>query len=116
MSFLSVVRLAAFRACLIHMMPSPPTRPRPSSTSSPLIRVLVPLLFSPSSSPHLPQIVPMSPPAPWCVPQVCATIAPVSHVSYTSCSTPCTPFLTHDYMIRWTFSCIRTHSLPFHMF
>ena len=40
--------------------------------------------------------------APWCAPQVCATIAPVSRVSCTLCLTPRSPFLARDHTFHWT--------------
>ena len=45
-----------------------------------------------------------------------ATIAPVSRVSCTSCSTPRPSPLARDYTFRWTFSCLWTYSLPICMF
>ena len=54
--------------------------------------------------------------APWCVPQVCATIAPVSRVSCTSCSTPRSSSLARRHMFFWTFSCFRIYSLAICMF
>ena len=54
--------------------------------------------------------------APWCTPQVCATIAPVSRVSCTSCSTPRSSSLTRRHIFSWTFSCFRVYSLGSRMF
>ena len=50
-------------------------------------------------------------PAPWCAPRARATIAPVSRMSCTSCSTPRLLFLARDHTYRRTFSYIRVHSL-----
>ena len=54
--------------------------------------------------------------APWCAPQVCATIAPVSRVSCTLCSTPRLSSLACGHMFSWTFSCFRIYSLAIRMF
>jgi hypothetical protein len=97
------------------VIPSPPTRPRP--------RLIAPHPLSSSSlsslavykSPLASKPADVSP-APWCAPQARPTIDPVSRVSCTSCSTPRTPFLARGHTLRWTFSCIRTYSLPFRMF
>ena len=94
------------------------------ATNSPL--VLAPLnssLVSPFSSfadckpPLASKHVDVAP-APWCAPQVRATIAPVSRVSCTSCSTP-TPrssSLARGHSFPWTFSYLWTYSLPIRMF
>ena len=101
------------------VVPTPPTRPRltfvlachprPSSSSSSLSSPAIcksPLASNPADVS----------PAPWCAPQVCATIAPVNHASYTSGSTHRPPFLARTHVFRWTFSCKRTYSLLFRMF
>ena len=48
--------------------------------------------------------------APWCAPQARATIAPVSRVSCTSCSTPRPSVHTRDHMLRQTFGRFRAYS------
>ena len=55
-------------------------------------------------------------PAPWCAPQVCAAIAPVSCMSCMSSLTPCPPFLACGHVLHWTFSCKRTYMLLLRMF
>ena len=89
-------------------MPSPPTHicpPRPSSLSS----------LAVCKSPLAPNPADVTP-APWCAPQPCATIALVSHVSCTSCSTPRLSVHTRDHMCRRTCSCLWKYLLPFRTF
>ena len=70
--------------------------------------------FADCKSPH--QNTPNVAPAPWCAPQVRATIAPVSRVSCTSCSTPRSSSLVRGHSFPWTFSYLWTYSLPIRMF
>ena len=75
----------------------PHRSPCPSSLSSSLISPLS--SFADRKPPLASKHVNIAP-APWCAPQVHATIAPVSRVSCTSCSTP-----------RHRLSLVDTHSL-----
>ena len=119
-----VTHSASPRARLPHVMTTPPTRlrprstpiarlaPRPSSSSlvlrpRPSSFVLVPRLRpsprSPTASLRSHQNTPNVAPAPWCAPQVRATIAPVSRVSCTSFATPRSSSLARGHSFSWTF-------------
>ena len=86
---------------------SPHPSPRPVSSSS---------LSSPAvcKSPLASKPADVSP-ASWCARQVHATIAPVSRVSCTSCSTLRPPFLARDHTLRWILGYFRSYSLLFRM-
>ena len=86
-------------------MISPPTRPSSSPLSS----------FADCKPPLASKHVDVAP-APWCAPQVRSTIAPVSRVSCTSCSTPRSSSLARGHSFPWTFSYLWTYSLPIRMF
>ena len=78
----------------------PHRSPRPSSSSSSLVS---PLSSFADRKPLLASKHVNVAPAPWCAPQVRATIAPVSRVSCTSCSTPHPSSLARGHTLSRTF-------------
>ena len=86
---------------------SPSSSLHPHSSPRPSSFVLVPRLRpsprSPTASLHSHQNTPNVAPAPWCAPQVRATIAPVSRMSCTSCATPRSSSLARGHSFSWTF-------------
>ena len=91
----------------------PHRSPHPSSLSSSLVSPLS--LFADCKSLLASNYADVTS-APWCTPQVCATIAPVSCVSCTSCLTPRSSSLARGHIFSWTFSCFRVYSLGSRMF